>query len=316
MSFSNGVPQVGRGAGIATFAGIDWARDAENAEIAILGVPFDAGGAVRVGARQGPATIRRASMSCLRPYHRSGCAPTLENRCVDLGDAPVINELPEDSRRVIKERALAALQAGARLLGLGGDHASTLPLLRAARQTSGEPLGLVHFDAHQDVVDSYYGGTVRYNNGTVFRRAAEEGLIDSARTIQLGMNGSIFPGMRPEDSRELGFTVIEVDTLARMTPDEVSREVRAITAVGPTYLSFDLDVFDVSVAPGTGAPECGGLLAREGLAILRALSGLPLVAADVVEMNPLYDSGDMTAILAANVAFELMVLLAAAGDGE
>ena len=316
MSFSNGVPQASRGAGIATFAGIDWAQDAENADIAVLGVPFDASGAVRVGARQGPAAIRQASMSCLRPYHRSGCAPTLENRCVDLGDAPVINEFPEDSRRAIEETAFSALRAGARVLGLGGDHATTLPLLRAARQAAGVPLALVHFDAHQDVVDSYYGGTVRYNNGTVFRRAVEEGLIDSARTIQLGMNGSIFPGMRPEDSRDLGFTVIEVDTLARMTPDEVAREVRTITAVVPAYLSFDLDVFDASVAPGTGAPECGGLLAREGLAFLRTLSGLRLVAADVVEMNPLFDAGGMTGILAANVAFELMVLLAAAGEGE
>lgn len=317
MAFLDGKPVAGRGAGIATFAGIDWVTDPTGAQIAVLGVPFDAGGAVRVGARQGPAAIRRASMASLRPSHRNGRVPTRACRCIDMGDVALINELPDVSRRLVEDEAFRCLDAGARVLALGGDHATTLPLLRAARRATGVPLALVHFDAHQDVVESYYGGAVRYNNGTVFSRAVEEGLVDPQRSIQMGMNGTVFPGMRPEDSRALGFTVIEADALVAMRPDSLAQRVFAITAGAPVYLSFDLDVFDVSVAPGTGAPEAGGLLAREGLAFLRALDGLPLVGADVVEMNPLFDSADITAILAANVAFELLTLLSAAtGEGH
>lgn len=310
-----GKPKVGRGGGIATFAGIDWASDPTGADIAVLGAPFDVGGAVRVGARYGPHAIRTQSMRYLRAYHRqTGRAPTLECTCVDLGDVPIAQELPEQCMAEITEAAGRCFSAGTSLLAFGGDHATTLPLLRAAALAVGEPLALIHFDAHQDVVDGYYDNAVRYNNGTVFRRACEEGLIAPHHSIQIGMNGPIFPGMFPSDSEELGLTVVDADRVAALGPAAVAAMIRKKVGNRPVYLSFDLDVIDVAFAPGTGAPECGGLTTREALAILRALAGLNIKAADVVELNPLFDSADITAILAANVAFDLMTLLAIARD--
>lgn len=308
--FEHGVPMTGRGSGISTFAGLEWSTDPTGALVAVMGAPFDVGGAVRVGARYGPASIREQSMTCLRPFNRKGVSPVSLGRCIDIGDVPIIHELRENSVNAIYSRALDCLKAGAKLLTLGGDHATSLPLLRAAREVVGSPLALVHFDAHQDVVDSYYGGRVQYNNGTVFRRAVEEQLLDPTCVIQLGMNGTLFPGMFPQDSQEFGFVVLEMDTLAGMKPSEVATQVFRTVENMPVYLSFDLDVFDAAYAPGTGAPECGGLTSREGLTLLRALSGINLVAADVVEMNPLFDAANITSLLAANVAFELFTLLA------
>lgn len=292
---------------------MQWAADPAGAEIAVLGVPFDAGGAVRVGARYAPQAIRTQSMRHLRPYHRQhGFAPTLDHICVDMGDAPIAQELPEASREAIEAAAARAHAAGASLLAFGGDHASSLPLLRAAAKASTTPLALIHFDAHQDVVDGYYGNAVRYNNGTVFRRACEEGLIDPAHSIQIGMNGPVFPGMFVSDSQALGLSVIEADQVAEIGARETVRLIREKIGDRPAYLSFDLDVFDVAFAPGTGAPETGGLTPREGLAILRGLAGLNIRSADLVELNPLFDTADITAILAANIAFELLALMALA----
>lgn len=309
----SGKPKAGRGGGIATFAGIEWSDDPTGADIAVLGAPFDVGGAVRVGARYGPHAIRTQSMRHLRAYHRqTGRAPTLEQRCVDLGDVPITQELPENCLTAIEESAARCFAAGASLLSFGGDHATTLPLLRAAAGGLGTPLALIHFDAHQDVVDSYYDNAVRYNNGTVFRRACEEGLVIPENSIQVGMNGPVFPGMFPADSEELGLTVVDADKVAEIGPAAVAALIREKVGGRPVYLSFDLDVFDVAYAPGTGAPECGGLTTREVFSILRALPGLSIKAADVVELNPMFDSADITALLATNIAFELMTLLAIA----
>lgn len=314
-SKTSGKPSVGRGGGIATFAGIEWAGDPAGADIAVLGAPFDAGGAVRVGARYGPHAIRTQSMRYLRAFHRqSGRAPTLEQRCVDLGDVPITQELPQACRTAIEQAAGRCFAAGASLLAFGGDHATTLPLLRAAAGGLDGPMALVHFDAHQDVVDGYYDNAVRYNNGTVFRRACEEGLIAPEHSIQIGMNGPVFPGMFPADSEELGLTVVEADRVAEVGPAAVGAMIREKVGNRPVYLSFDLDVFDVAYAPGTGAPECGGLTTREVFSILRSLKGVSVKAADVVELNPMFDSADITAILATNIAFELMTLLAIARD--
>jgi agmatinase len=310
-----GAPTAGRGTGIATFAGLPWAGSAAGADIAVLGVPFDAGGAVRVGARYGPHALRTQSMRHLRGHHRQHArAPAAELRCVDLGDVAIAQELPAESRTAIQRTAADALSTGASLLAFGGDHATTLPLLRATAAACGEPLALVHLDAHQDVVEDYYAGAVRYNNGTVFRRACEEGLLAPERSIQIGMNGPLFPGMFPADSRALGLSVVDADRAAALGPEAVGEQIRATVGDAWVYLSFDMDVVDAAFAPGTGAPEVGGLTSREALGILRQLGGLRLRAADVVELNPLFDSADITAILAANVAFDLLTLLAMARD--
>jgi agmatinase len=291
-------------------------RDLAGVDVAVVGAPFDSGGAIRVGARFGPGAIREQSKLYLRRHHRvRGFSPFDRLRVVDYGDAEVIPELIERSFAMIAETVAPIHAAGAVPLALGGDHAVTLPLLRAAAARHG-PLALVHFDSHQDVVDSYYGGEVRYNNGTVFRRAVEEGLVDPAASIQLGMNGTVFPGMRPRDSEELGFRVVPVEELAAMSPGAVGAMIRERVAGRPAYVSFDIDVVDASAAPGTGAPEVGGLMPREVIAIVRALHGLDIRGLDLVEVNPLFDAANMTSLLAANLAFEFLTLIALARRPE
>lgn len=299
-----------RAAGITTFMKLPHSRDLAGVDVAVVGVPFDSGGAIRVGARFGPGAIREQSKLYLRRHHRTfGFSPFEHLKVVDYGDTPVIPELIEESFDLITAEVSAIVEAGAVPVSMGGDHAVSLPLLRAVARRHG-PLSLVHFDSHQDVVDSYYGGRVRYNNGTVFRRAVEEGLIDPSRSIQLGMNGTVFPGMRPEDSESLGLKVLPIETLAELGPAGIAEEVRRRTGGTKVYLSFDIDVMDASVAPGTGAPEVGGLLPREAIATIRRLAGLDIAGLDLVEVNPLFDAANMTSILAANLLFEFLTLIA------
>lgn len=299
-----------RAAGITTFMKLPHTRDLAGVDAAVVGVPFDSGGAIRVGARFGPGAIREQSKLYLRRFHRTfGFTPFDVLKVVDYGDTPVIPELIETSFDLIAADVAPIVEAGAVPVSLGGDHAVSLPLLRAAARRHG-PLSLVHFDSHQDIVDSYYGGRVRYNNGTVFRRAVEEGLIDPSRSIQLGMNGTVFPGMFPDESEALGFRVLATETVAEFGPERTAAAVRERVGGAKVYLSFDIDVMDVSVAPGTGAPEVGGLYPREVLGILRRLAGLDFAGIDLVEVNPLFDAANMTSILAANLVFEFITLLA------
>lgn len=301
---------------LTTFMKVPATRDLAGVDVAVLGVPFDSGGAIRFGARFGPGVIREQSKLYLRRHHRvRGFSPFDRLKVIDYGDAEVIPELIERSFAMIAEAAAPIHGAGAVPLAFGGDHSVTLPLLRAAATRHG-PLALVHFDAHQDVVDSYYGGAVRFNNGTVFRRAAEEGLVDPRASIQLGMNGTVFPGMWPSDSEALGFRVVPVEELSAMRPGDAGELIRARVGGRPAYLSFDIDVVDASAAPGTGAPEVGGLMPREVIALVRALHGLDIRALDLVEVNPLFDAANMTSLLAANLAFEFLTLIASARHPE
>jgi len=311
--------------GVRTFARlphVELPRD--DVDAAVIGVPFDTATSFRSGARFGPEAIRAAS-ALLRPYHPVLGVDVFDTlSLVDGGD---LNVTPGNALRTteqIDEQLRPLVAAGIVPLVLGGDHSIVLGELRAQHAVHG-PVALVLLDAHADTWDQYYGE--RYFHGTPFRRAVEEGLVDPARSLLAGMRGPLYG---PEDldvPRELGFEVIPGPDLVAMTADRYAERVRArvaggqagaggrgpIDGRGPIFLSFDIDVLDPAAAPGTGTPEVAGLEPREALAFLRALAGMSFTGFDVVEVAPAYDSpGQVTALNAAAVAYDLLALLAVA----
>jgi len=297
--------------GVRTFARLPHvALPRDDVDAAVIGVPFDTATSFRSGARFGPEAIRAASM-LLRPYH-----PVLDVdvfgtlSLVDGGDLNVTPGNALKTTEQIDEQLRPLISAGIVPLVLGGDHSIVLGELRAQHAVHG-PVALVLLDAHADTWEQYYGE--RYFHGTPFRRAVEEGLIDPRRSLLAGMRGPLYG---PEDidvPRELGFEVVPGPDLTVMTPDQYGDRVRARVGDGPAYLSFDIDVLDPASAPGTGTPEVAGLNPREALAFLRALAGMSFTGFDVVEVAPAYDSpGQITALNAAAVAYDLLALLAVA----
>jgi agmatinase len=301
---------VPRFAGIKTFMRLPHVTELDGVEAAAVGIPFDTGTSFRPGPRFGPEAIRSAS-ALLRPFHAAFGIDLLEALAtVDFGDVPVApGDTPGSLRRI--EEGLASLAAaGVFTIGLGGDHTITLAELRAHARVHG-PLALVQLDAHADTWDEYFG--MKEFHGTTFRRAAEEGLLDPAASTQAGMRGSLYDAGDYELSRELGFRLIPADELRALGPDGLAAAVRERAGNRPVFLSFDVDFLDPAYAPGTGTPEVGGFTTGEAVASLRALRGLRLAAADVVEVSPSYDGpGQITALAAANVAWELLALRAAA----
>jgi agmatinase len=286
------------------------AEDAAGLDAAIVGLPSDAGSPFRTGARFGPNAIRAMSVM-LRPVnpYRGGIDVFAALRVADLGDAPVVPGYMEVSLERIEQAVAAVVERGAVPLGLGGDHGVTLAELRAVARRHG-PLALVHFDSHTDTWPSYFAGQP-HSAGTPFRRAVEEGIVAPERSLQIGMRGSLFAASDISQSIDLGYQVLTTDEALAMTPAALARLVRERTAGTPAFLTFDMDFVDPAAAPGVQTPEAGGPSAREALAILRALDGLALVGGDVVETNPLFDGpGQVTALLAATVAAELLALLA------
>jgi agmatinase len=298
--------QVPRFAGLRTFARLPTLDQAGRADIAILGAPFDGGTTFRGGARYGPAAIREASLG-LRPYNDAlGVAPFAERQVIDAGDA---SPNPVDilaAHHAIETTAGSLYDHGARVLGLGGDHSVSLPLLRAASAAHGR-LSLLQLDAHTDTWDSYFGS--RLTHGTMFRRATEEGIIDASTSVQIGLRGSLYSADDYVDNARLGFSTL----LARdfdQTGVGGAIELALAHLRSPVYITVDVDCLDPAYAPGTGTPEAGGLTSRELLAILRGLaSGVNVAGADVVEVSPAYDPTGATAVVAANIAYELLALL-------
>jgi agmatinase len=291
--------------GIRTFARLPTLEQAGRADVAVLGAPFDGGTTFRAGSRFGPAAIREAAL-LLRPYNEAlEVSPFDEVQVVDAGDA---EPTPIDITRAhlaIQDAAAALQGSGARVLGLGGDHSVSLPLLRAAAERHG-PLSLLQLDAHTDTWDEYFGE--RVTHGTMFRRAAEEGTIDASRSLQIGLRGSLYGPDDLDENRALGFRTLlarEFDAAGVQGAVALAHE----TLRPPVYVTVDIDVLDPAFAPGTGTPESGGLTPREILAILRGLKGLDIAAADVVEVSPPYDPAGATAVAAANAAYELVCLL-------
>jgi agmatinase len=292
--------QVPRYAGLTTFARLPRREDVGHADVAIVGVPFDSSVSYRPGARFGPAHIRQSSR-LLRPHNPAlRIDPFSTMQVVDAGDIAVN---PFDIQQAIAEIEAGARQLDAKLLTLGGDHTIALPLLRAVHAQHG-PLAVLHFDAHLDTWDTYFGAPITH--GTPFRRASEEGLIDLTASTHVGTRGPLYSAVDLQDDERLGFAIISSPEIE----DEGLRPAieRMLTRLGdrPVYLSVDIDVLDPSHAPGTGTPEAGGLTSRELLAMIRALRGVNLVGADVVEVAPAYDHAQITAIAASHVAYEII----------
>ena len=298
--------KIPRFAGPTTFARLPTLDAVGSAGVAILGVPFDSGVVYRPGARFGPAAIRAGS-KLIRPYNAWTDALPFDSRQVaDAGDVACTPFSIEQAIAEIEHAAAATLERAGHLLALGGDHTIALPLLRAAAARFG-PLSLVHFDAHLDTWDSYFGGA-RYTHGTPFRRAAEEGLLQLDRSVHVGTRGPQFSAGDLAADAGLGFRLIDGRTIDTKGATAIAAEVREMTGDSAVYLSFDIDVLDPAFAPGTGTPEAGGWSSREAIAVLRGLGGIRLVGGDVVEVAPAYDHAEITAIAAANVAYEMLCL--------
>ncbi len=285
-------------------------RDPERLDVALVGIPYDGGTSYRPGARFGPRAIRDQS-SLIRPWHPVlEVAPFEILRVADYGDVDIAPISIERTYEAIERDISSLLARGVIPVSVGGDHSVTLPLLRALAKRHG-PLGLVHFDAHPDTWDEYFGS--KYFHGTPFRRAVEERLIDPRRTIQVGIRGPLYGKEDFAFHAEHGLEVIRIEEVKALGADRVGERFRRL-AGGPVYCSFDIDAVDPAYAPGTGTPEVGGLTSYEAMVLVRALQGLHLVGADIVEVSPLYDGpGQITALLAANLLFEFVCLLALRG---
>ncbi|MEZ5088233.1 MAG: agmatinase [Micropruina sp.] len=297
--------------GIATFALLPRLEDVDGADVAVLGVPFDAGTSYRPGARFGPAHVREHSRQ-LHPYHQPHDAyPFRSLSVVDAGDVAVG---PYDIPRAVEtiDRHADGLRAaGMRIVALGGDHTIALPLLRVAARTHG-PLAVLHFDAHLDTWDVLHGATIWH--GSPFRRAAEEGLIDLEHSQHVGIRGGIYDRSELDDDRRAGFEIIRTEEFTDQTPASIAERVRNRLGDRPVYISIDIDVLDPAHAPGTGTPEVGGITTRELFAVLRLLRGLPIVGCDVVEVSPAYDHAGLTGLAAAHTAWELIALMSLSED--
>jgi agmatinase/guanidinopropionase len=296
-------------AGIASFMRCPATRVLDGVDVAVVGIPFDSGTSYRSGTRFGPRKIREASLLLWGYNNPLAVRPLDRLRVVDYGDVDVIPPSITDTMHNIAAEVGQVLDAGVRVLALGGDHSISLPLLRAHARRHG-PLGLVHFDSHPDTWETEFGGRP-YSHGTPFRRALEERLVDPARYIQVGLRGPTSGAADWQDARDLGVRVITMDEAADMGLPAILAAVHTVAGLGPTYVTLDIDSADPAFAPGTGTPEVGGFTSHQLLRLVRGLRGLNLVGFDLVEVSPPYDHGDITAILAANLAFEFLSLWAA-----
>jgi len=301
--------ELPRFAGIPTFARLPWipVEEAREVQIGILGIPMDAGTTNRPGARHGPRQLRDASTQIRLINQATGVRPFHLARCADLGDSPVNPADVRDSLERIEGFVRRVVERGIVPMSLGGDHLVSLPILRALARE--RPVGMIHFDAHTDFYDSYFGG-FRFTHGTPFRRAAEEGLLDTRRVVQIGIRGTAYDGEDVAWARAQGVRIVSIEELADRGPEAVMAEARAIVGDGPVYVSFDIDALDPAFAPGTGTPEIGGITTREAQRMIRALDGLDLVGADLVEVSPPFDPSGLTAWTAVNLIFELLCVLA------
>lgn len=304
---------VPRFAGPDTFARLPRLSDVSSAAVGLLGVPFDAGVSYRSGARFGPQAIRNGS-KLLRPYHPYlDVAPWNVHQVADAGDVACNPFNIEQAVGQIEAAANDALDTVDRLLTIGGDHTIALPLLRAMHRKHG-PIALVHFDAHLDTWDTYFGAP--YTHGTPFRRASEEGVLALDSSAHVGIRGPLYSKGDLADDKRLGFAIVSTDDVARKGVDQAIDRVRERVGSLPVYVSIDIDCLDPAHAPGTGTPEPGGLTTRELQQILRGLDGLNIVGADLVEVAPAYDHAELTALAAANAAYELLGLFALQAENE
>jgi len=299
---------IPRFAGPSTFARLPELRDVSHCDVAIVGIPFDAGTSYRPGARFGPQAIRQASRHLRTQYHPAyDTEPFAEQQVADAGDISCNPYNIEKAVVEIQKGATDLLGKVARIISLGGDHTIALPLLRAVNHYHG-PVALVHFDAHLDTWDTYYGAP--YTHGTPFRRAAEEKLFLESASMHVGIRGPLYSRDDLKNDKELGFKVIHCDEFQSEGIDHVVKRIRDRVGNNPMYLSIDIDVLDPAHAPGTGTPEIAGMSSRELVGVLRGLAGLNIISADVVEVSPAYDHAELTSLSAATTVFEITNLFA------
>lgn len=299
--------EVPRFAEIKTFMRLPNVKTTENIDYAIIGVPFDTGTTYRPGARFAPSAIRDIS-SLVKPYNVPQKVNVVDQLSgVDYGDIPVIPGFIEESYEKMTEDLRPIVEAGAVPICLGGDHSITLGELRAIAKTQG-PVAMVHFDSHFDTIDSYFGK--KYNHGTVFKRALEEGLIDVEHSIQVGMRGTFYSEEDLKGSEDLGFQVITSFEIREIGIPETIRRIKQRVGDQKAFLTFDIDFVDPAFAPGTGTIEVGGFSSTEALHMVRQLKDIRFVGYDLVEVLPAYDPSQITAFLGANIAFEFISLIA------
>jgi len=293
--------------GIPSFMRLPVSRELSGIDVAVLGIPFDSGVSYRSGTRFGPRKIREASLTLWGHNPTMTVTPTEALKVVDYGDVSVIPTSIELTMTAITETASEVLEAGATLVSLGGDHSVTLPLLRAHAKKYG-PLSLVHVDAHIDTWEAEFE-SVPYSHGTPFRYALQEGLIRKGEYVQIGIRGPVSFVNDYADAAKLGARTITIHEVFEKGISEILKEVHQ-RMTGPVYVSIDIDSADPAFAPGTGTPEVGGLTSYQLLQLVRGLHSLNLVGFDLVEVSPPYDHGDITAVLASNIVFEYLSLLA------
>ena len=300
---------VPRYAGPSTFARIPELRDVDSCDVAIIGVPFDAGTSYRPGARFGPQAVRQASRQLRTNYHPNyDVEPFKVQQVADAGDITCNPFNIDEAIKQIEDDATDLLNKVGSIVTIGGDHTIALPLLRAVNKKCGQPVALVHFDAHLDTWDTYFGAP--YTHGTPFRRAREEGLFLDDASMHVGIRGPLYSRDDLKEDEDLGFKIIHCDDFQTQSIDQIVKRIRDRVGDNPLYLSIDIDVLDPAHAPGTGTPEIAGMTSREMLNVLRGLSGMNLVSADVVEVAPAYDHAELTSTAAATIVYELINILA------
>ncbi|MGR3815046.1 MAG: agmatinase [Cognatishimia activa] len=304
--------ELPRFAGVPTFmrlpyVALDDARISD-VDVGIIGVPWDSGTTNRPGPRHGPRQLRDASTMIRAQNGATGVRPFEAVNCADLGDVGPNPADIHDSMDRITAFYNQALDQGITPLTAGGDHLTSLPVLRSVARKG--PVGMVHFDSHTDLFHSYFGGTM-YTHGTPFRRAVEEGLLDPKRVVQIGIRGTAYDDEDIDFARAEGIRIIRIEEFFKRGIPDVMAEAREIVGTGETYVSYDIDFIDPTFAPGTGTPEVGGPNSFEALQVVRELEGLNIVGADMVEVSPPFDQAGGTAFLGVSVMFELLCVMAA-----
>jgi guanidinopropionase len=295
--------------GIATFMRLPHVPlvAAQGIDIGLAGIPWDAGTTNRPGPRHGPRQIRDNSSMVRRMHQVFHTTPYDIANCADLGDCPVNPADVQDGLKRVETWFKSLIAKGIRPLAAGGDHLCSLPILRAVGEK--RPVGMIHFDAHTDLYDQYFGG-FKYTHGTPFRRAIEDGVLDPKRTVQIGIRGSMYDREDVNYAEKMGVRIIRIEEAMERGPKAVMEEARRIVGGGRTYVSFDIDMLDPVYAPGTGTPEIGGFTTFEAQQLLRGLRGLHIVGADVVEVSPPFDASGLTAYAGATMMFEILCSMA------
>ena len=300
-----------RFAGVPTFmrlphVSLDEAK-IKDVEIGIIGVPWDSGTTNRPGPRHGPRQLRDASTMIRAEHPVSGVRPYERSNCADLGDVSINPADIEDSMNRITAFYNKVLGKGIKPLTAGGDHLTSLPVLRALADKG--PLGMIHFDSHTDLFHSYFDGTM-FTHGTPFRRAVEENLLDPNRVVQIGIRGTQYDTEDLDFAKSVGIRVIKIEEFFDRGIQDVMAEAREIVGEKETYVSYDIDFIDPAFAPGTGTPEVGGPNSYEALKVVRELTGIKIVGADMVEVSPPFDPSSNTAFLGVSIMFELLCQMA------